>query len=49
MGFTILINAHSCCGKYRGCHINFFLVGFRELLPKRIGLNHPEAKALLCL
>jgi putative hemolysin len=23
-----------------------FLVGFRELLPKRIGLNHPIAKAL---
>jgi putative hemolysin len=22
-----------------------FLVGFRELLPKRIGLNHPEAIA----
>jgi putative hemolysin len=31
-----------CCGNYRGC---LSLVGFRELLPKRIGLNHPEAIA----
>jgi putative hemolysin len=27
-----------------GCHINFFSL-VRELLPKRIGLNHPEAIA----
>jgi putative hemolysin len=40
-----------CCGNYRGCHINFFSLVLGELLPKRIGLNHPEAiaKALLCL
>jgi putative hemolysin len=43
-GFAILMPyAHSVAVTI-GCHINFSRC-FRELLPKRIGLNHPEAIA----
>jgi hypothetical protein len=47
-GFTILMPyAHSVAVTIVVVILTFF-VGFRELLPKRIGLNHPEDSKSFC-
>jgi putative hemolysin len=44
-GFEILKPYASCCCWFSSCCIDFFSLVLGELLPKRIGLNHPEAIA----